>query len=145
MPVSSLQRTAVRALPPPTERDAPMNELKKHVGVRKEVFYHSENGIHYAGTFIGVEVGDTSKEEYARLPRNVKEAILRHTFPSKADFLTTKLDAVDHVRNMYFLGHFRTQYLTLRYIGYNKPLANALMALGAAEGKKAAAEAAAEP
>lgn len=56
----------------PTEFGPPTNELAKLVGMRKEVFYHSDTGISYAGTFLCTDVGEISREEYRDFPRFVR-------------------------------------------------------------------------
>ena len=60
-----------------------------------------------------------------------KGALLRHTFPSKQAFLATPAAGVERVRAAYAIGAFRAQYLALRYVGFNRPLADALFALHA--------------
>ena len=56
----------------PSELGPPTHELEKLVGARKEMFFHAEGGICYAGTFVGTDVGDMSREEYVALPKAVR-------------------------------------------------------------------------
>ena len=55
-----------------TALQAPSRELERHVGGRREVFYTSEQGIYYAGTFVGGAVADVPRAEYAQLPKHVR-------------------------------------------------------------------------
>lgn len=56
----------------------------------------------------------------------MKEAILRKTFRSRGDYLKTQKRDLDKLRDMYARGEAQTQFLHLRYVGYNKALAAAL-------------------
>ncbi|GJE94340.1 hypothetical protein PsYK624_105090 [Phanerochaete sordida] len=114
-----------------TELQPPSHELEKHVGSRREVFYTAEHGICYAGTFLGVAVGDVPREEYAQFGKLVKEAVLRHTFPGKHEFTAASQADASRVRNLYMNGVWTTRFLALEYLGHNQPLADALAALGA--------------
>ena len=59
-----------------------------------------------------------------------KEAIIRHTFPSKAEHLKASAADLGRLRNWYHQGKAKIQYLHLRYLGFNKPFLNALLDLG---------------
>ena len=61
----------------------------------------------------------------------MREAIVRHTFPNKEEYAATPWSTVDRLRTSYLSGRLRAQYVTLRYLGYNKPLQDALKALNA--------------
>jgi hypothetical protein len=130
----------------------PTNQLEKMIGMLKEVFYHSETGVCYAGTFLCTMVGEVPCEEYAQFSKHVstrhpglapftrakqtdparvqtKDAIVRHTYPSLAEYVSAEKREVDRLRNYYISGRAVVQYLQLLYRGYNKPLADALAAL----------------
>lgn len=130
----------------PFEFSPPSSELTQTVGSKREVFYHSSSGICYAGTFLGTGVGEISVAEYAKFEKPVrlpscpalrllitvfqtKEAILRHTFPLKVEFQKAHKVDCDRLRNWYMTGKAKVQYLELRYLGFNKPLFNAIMDL----------------
>ncbi|GJE94328.1 hypothetical protein PsYK624_104970 [Phanerochaete sordida] len=117
----------------PTELGEPMHELQRLINTRREVFYQSERGISYIGTYAGVAIGDVTAAEYAALPHAVKGGLLRQTFPCKQDFAATPAHEVERVSRMYASGAFRAQSLALRYVGFNQPLADALFALRAPE------------
>lgn len=64
----------------------------------------------------------------------MKEAIVKHTFPSKSEYTAAVKIDVDRLRNWYMAGKAKAQYLSLKYVGYNKPFFNAMMGLGAMDG-----------
>lgn len=55
---------------------------------------------------------------------------MRHTFPSKAEFLQTEKIDADRLRNYYMTGRATVDFLELHYLGCNKPFLAAVMALG---------------
>lgn len=60
----------------------------------------------------------------------MREAIVRHTFPSKGQLQLATKHAQDRLRNAYMVGRVKAQYLDLRYIGFNKRFFNAILDLG---------------
>ncbi|GJE94333.1 hypothetical protein PsYK624_105020 [Phanerochaete sordida] len=116
----------------PTELDAPLNELQRVLHTRREVFYQTGTGICYIGTYDAVALGDVSAAEYVALPSVTQSALLRHTFPSKHALAATPPTGIARVRAAYAHGAFRAQYLALRFVRFNQPLADALFALAGA-------------
>ncbi|GJE94327.1 hypothetical protein PsYK624_104960 [Phanerochaete sordida] len=112
----------------PTELDAPLNELQRVLHTRREVFYQTAAGICYIGTYDAVAIGNVGAAEYAALPSVTQGALLRHTFPSKHTFAATPPAGVARVRAAYASGAFRAQHLALRFVRFNRPLADALSA-----------------
>ena len=55
---------------------------------------------------------------------------MRHTFPSKAEFLRAEKIDADRLRNWYMTGRATVEFLELRFLGLNKPFFEAVMALG---------------
>lgn len=69
----------------PLEFSPPKNELIKVVGSVREVFYHSPNGVCYAGTFSAEFVGEVDRMEYINLGKAVSllprmDIVIRLTF-----------------------------------------------------------------
>lgn len=56
---------------------------------------------------------------------------MRHTFPNKTELAAAEKADLDRIRNFYLTGRLKTQYLSLRFLGYSKPLEDALKGLGA--------------
>jgi len=119
----------------------PTDELSQMIGSTKEVFYHASTGISYVGTFVAVAVGEVEQSEYANLPKHMKEAIVKHTFPSRDAFLAASKTDADRLRNWYMAGKAKAQYLSLRFVGFNRPLFAALNAHAAKTGISPAAAA----
>ena len=55
----------------PLEFNPPKNELAQMVGTIRELFFHSPNGICYAGTFFAASVGELDRAEYMNLEKPV--------------------------------------------------------------------------
>lgn len=68
----------------PLEFSPPTNELAAMVGCPKEMFFYSPTGICYAGTFVGVEVGEVSRAEYSAFSKPVRRTYLNHREPANS-------------------------------------------------------------
>lgn len=112
----------------------PIKDLSRMVGYTKEVFYHDYAGISYLGTFIGVSVDTLSQREYAALSKTMRDAIVKHTFPSKEAFHAASKTAIDRVRNEYMTGNARAQYLELRFKRFNRSLYEGLKEYASSSG-----------
>lgn len=51
-------------------------DMDRLVGSTREVFYHSPDGICYAGTFLCTDVRDVSLDEYNSFPEKVRYDVL---------------------------------------------------------------------
>ncbi|GJE94318.1 hypothetical protein PsYK624_104870 [Phanerochaete sordida] len=124
----------------PLDFDPPTGELEQMIGSAKEVFFHDDEGIAYLGTYVGAEVRELSQGEFRALDKPMREAIIRHTFPSKVEAAAAGAGNTNRVRNAYFTGKASAQVLALRFVQYNKPFLAAVKAHAAKTPAKRAAE-----
>lgn len=134
-----------RSATQPLDLGEPLKNLEHMVGKTKEVFYHGPLGISYLGTFVGVSVGEVPRAGYISLPKDMKDAIVMNTFPSKTVFAAASKTDVNRLRNWYLAGKAKAQYLSLRYEGWNALLHDALKAHAAQKGLSPAAAALKRP